>query len=172
MPRRTAVLLLGSWLAAAGPAAASHPKDDIVKLDKGDRFYGEIKKVTQGTLTLKTASAGTLSVKWSHVVRLVSTFQYQVQVTSGERYFGSLAEPDEEGHLKVVGSAGTHSLPLGDVFWLGPIERGFWREADRVGQLLLQLHREQRGGAVQPHCSERRARAVAPGLSELSEGCG
>ncbi len=128
MPRRTAALLLGSWLVAAGPAVASHPKTDIVTLDKGDRFYGEIKKVTQGTLTLKTASAGTLSVKWSHVVRLVSTFQFQVQLTSGEHYYGSLAEPDQEGHLKVAGSTGTHSLPLSDVFWLGPIERGFWRK--------------------------------------------
>ena len=62
------------------------------------------------------------------MTRLVSTFQYQVQVTSGERYYGSLAEPDEEGYLKVVGSGGTHSLPLSDVFWLGPLERGFWRK--------------------------------------------
>ena len=128
MPRRTAALLLGLWLVAAGPAAASHPKTDVVTLDSGDTFHGEIKKVTTGTLTLKTASVGTLSVKWSHVARLVSTFQYQVQVTSGERYFGSLAEPDKEGHLKVVGSGGTHSLPLAEVFWLGPIERGFWRK--------------------------------------------
>ena len=110
------------------PAAASHPKTDVVTLDSGDTFHGEIKKVTTGTLTLKTASVGTLSVKWSHVARLVSTFQYQVQVTSGERYFGSLAEPDKEGHLKIVGSGGTHSLPLAEVFWLGPIERGFWRK--------------------------------------------
>ena len=128
MPRRTAALLLGLWLVAAGPAVASHPKTDIVTLDKGDRFYGEIKKVTQGTLTLKTASAGTLSVKWSHVVRLVSTFQFQVQLTNGERYYGSLAEPDQEGQLKVVGSGGTHSLPLTEVFWVGPVERGFWRK--------------------------------------------
>ena len=42
MPRRTAVLLLGLWLAATVPAVASHPKTDIVTLDKGDRFYGKI----------------------------------------------------------------------------------------------------------------------------------
>ena len=128
MPRRTPALLLGLCLAAAGPAAASHPKTDVVTLDSGDRFHGEIKKVTQGSLTLKTPSAGTISVKWSHVASLVSTFQYEVQATNGERYYGSLAEPDQEGQLKVVGSAGTHALALTEVFWIGPIEQGFWKK--------------------------------------------
>jgi hypothetical protein len=129
MRRRVAALLLGLSV-AAGPAAASHPKTDLVTLDSGDRFHGEIKKVEQGSLTLDTHSVGTISVKWTHVASLVSRYQYEVQATSGERYFGSLAEPDEKGQLKIVGLAGVHDLPLTAVFWLGPIEGGFWKKLD------------------------------------------
>ena len=129
MRRRAAALFLGLSFAAA-PAVASHPKTDVVTLDSGDQFHGEIKEVNQGSLTLHTSSVGTISVKWSHVATLVSTFQYEVQATSGERYFGSLGEPDEKGQLKVVGLAGVHDLPLADVFWLAPIAQGFWKKLD------------------------------------------
>ena len=64
------ILLLG-LSAAAGPAAA-HEKTDVVILDNGDRFQGEIKKLVQGTLTLKTDAAGTISLKWSHVTGVIS----------------------------------------------------------------------------------------------------
>jgi len=129
MRRRAAALLLGLSF-VAGPAVASHPKTDIVTLDSGDRFHGEIKKVEQGTLTLKTDAVGTISVKWTHVASLVSKYRYEVEATSGERYFGTLAEPDENGLLKIVGLASVHDMPLADVFWLLPIEDSFWKNLD------------------------------------------
>jgi hypothetical protein len=102
-------LLLGLSVAAVDPATA-HERTDVVTLDSGDTFHGEIKKLLQGSLTLKTDAVGTISVKWSHVASLVSRFEFEVQTTSGVRHFGTLAEPDKAGQLKVVGSAGTHTL--------------------------------------------------------------
>jgi len=121
------MLLLGLCLGAIGPATA-HEKTDVVTLDNGDRFHGEVRKLGQGALTVKTDNVGTLSVKWSHVASLVSRFHFEVEATSGMRYFGTLGEPDKAGELKVVGTSGTQVLPLTEVFWLAPIESGFWQK--------------------------------------------
>jgi hypothetical protein len=123
--RRWLGLLVGLSAVFVDPAAA-HEKTDIVVLENGDRFQGEIKKLVQGTLTLKTDAAGTISVKWTHVARVVSTYEFEVHATSGERFYGTLAEPDRAGELKVLSPSGSHTLDLNDVFWLMEIEQGFW----------------------------------------------
>ena len=125
--RRCVPVLLLACFAAVCPATA-HDKSDVVTLDDGDTFHGEIKKLTQGTLTLKTANVGTISVKWSHVARLVSAFEFEVETTSGERHFGRLGEPLRAGELKIVGPAGIQILALADVFWLAPIEPSLWEK--------------------------------------------
>ena len=118
-------LLLGLCVFFVGPAGA-HDRTDLVFLDNGDRFQGEIRKLAQGTLTLKTDAAGTISLKWTHVARVVSQYEYEVHTISGERLYGTLPEPDGSGELKVVGSSVTRTLALTEVFWILPIEHGFW----------------------------------------------
>lgn len=121
------IFVVGVAALAAAPAAA-HDKTDIVVLDNDDRFHGEIRKMELGSLTLKTNAAGTVTLKWSHVASVESRFEFQVEATSGRHFFGTLAKPGKKGQLEVVGPAGTHTLPLEDVFWLAPVERGFWRK--------------------------------------------
>ena len=65
---------LAAFLAA--PAWA-RPKTDVVVLDNGDRVSCEIKKLQRGKLTISTDASGTITLKWSHVVGLQSTFLYQ-----------------------------------------------------------------------------------------------
>jgi hypothetical protein len=124
------VLLL--WMATGGapPAVADHDRTDVVVLVNGDRFQGEIKRLEQGSLSLKTDAADTISVKWSHVASLVSRFDYHVRSTGRMVYYGRLATPDRPGELKIVGPAGTHTLALSDVFLLAPIEHSFWGKLD------------------------------------------
>jgi hypothetical protein len=110
----------------AGPAVAKHDRTDVVVLVNGDRFQGEVKGLQQGSLSLKTDAAGTISLKWSHVASLVSRFDYHVRSTGEVLYYGSLVAPDRAGELKIVGPAGTHALALSDVFLLAPIEHRFW----------------------------------------------
>ncbi|MCJ7753073.1 MAG: hypothetical protein MUP13_00770, partial [Thermoanaerobaculales bacterium] len=92
-----------AWCAA--PAAA-HDKTAVVVLKNGDRSTGEIKGVAQEALELDTDAAGTIKLEWTHVASLSSTFTYEVEVTTGERYFGSFEASDETGELLIVGGDG------------------------------------------------------------------
>jgi hypothetical protein len=107
---------------------AAHDKTDVVVLTNGDRYTGEIKSVEQDVLTLSTHAASTISLKWTHIASLTSSYDYRVEVTSGEHYFGSLAAPDKFGEVKIVGPAETHSVPMSDIFTVLPIDHGFWRK--------------------------------------------
>jgi hypothetical protein len=111
---------------AALPAAASHPKTDIVTLDDGSTYIGEILSVRFATLSLKTSAAGTLNIEWRHITGLTSEYEYQVELTGGARYYGSLETPETPEHLKVVGSSETIEVKLSDVVRLAPIEHTFW----------------------------------------------
>lgn len=113
-----------AWL--AGPAAA-HDKTDVVVLNNGDRLTGEIKGLAQAILKLDTDAGGTLSLEWTHVARLTSAFDYQVEMTAGERYFGSLRPTGRPGELEIVGAESSTTVKLTDVFRISPIGRGFWK---------------------------------------------
>lgn len=112
------------WFAA--PVAA-HDKTDVVTLKNGDRFTGAIKGVAQESLELDTEAAGTIKVEWPHIASITSSFDYEVEITTGERFFGSFEASVETGELRVVGDDGEHAIPLSEIFSITPIGRGFWK---------------------------------------------
>ncbi len=122
------LILAGAIVMVGAAPSAAHDKTDVVVLQNGDRISCEIKSLSQGVLKIGIDAAGTVNIKWPHVVNLTSSFDYQVEDTSGERYFGSFAAPDKPGSLKIVTADGTHSIPLEEVFGLLPIEQTFWRK--------------------------------------------
>ncbi len=132
---------------AAAPAAATHPKTDIVTLDDGSTYYGEIKSVKYATLTLKTSAVGTVKIEWRHITGLTSEFQYQVDLAGGGRHYGTLEPPDNPRHLKVVGSAGAIEVKLSDVVRIAPIEHTFWQRLN--GSLNFGLTYTQANEAIQ-----------------------
>jgi hypothetical protein len=169
-PASAAAILLGLSLGGAFPATASHAKTDVVTLDKGDRFYGAIESLQQGMLSLDTDAAGTISIKWVHVVRLVSSFEYEVEDVAGNRLFGTLAEPDKDGEIRIVHPSGdVTTLSRREVFSLAPIERGFWKRID--GSVNFGFSYTQSNQAVQYSLSANArymTRKVAAGLDVSS----
>ena len=115
------------WIAA--PAAA-HDKTDVVTLKNGDRLTGEIKGVAQETLELNTDAAGTIKIEWTHIASITSTFTYELEVTTGERFFGSFETSGETGEIQLVGDDGKHTIPLSEVFSITPIAQGFWKRVN------------------------------------------
>jgi hypothetical protein len=110
----------------AAPVAA-HDKTDVVTLKNGDRFTGAINGVAQEALELDTDAAGTIKLEWPHIASITSTFNYEVEMTTGERFFGSIEASGETGELRVVGDDGEHTIALSEVFSITPIGRGFWK---------------------------------------------
>lgn len=122
--RLVLAILIVIWWAAS---AAAHDKTDVVTLKNGDRFTGEIKGVDQESLELGTDAAGTIKIEWTHIASITSAFNYEVEVTSGERFFGSFETSGETGEIQLVGDDGKHTIPLSEVFSITPIARGFWK---------------------------------------------
>jgi len=111
--------LLSCWGAQAAP------KTDVIELTNGDRLTGEIKQLDQGLLTLKTDTMDTVYVKWENVRALRTTQYLQVELRSGQRYFGSVPE-EQAAHIEIIDDekGKQHMLPIADVIRIDPIERG------------------------------------------------
>jgi hypothetical protein len=112
-------------LAVAGCTAAAD-KVDVVHFKNGDRLTCEIKNLDRSILTISTDPLGSASVHWGEVADLLSPRQFDVQLTSGEHFLGSLAaSAPGQMVLQLVGG-GTGTVPLADVIRLTPIGSSIW----------------------------------------------
>jgi len=111
-------------------ATAFAAKTDIVILNNGDRFTGEVKRLSRGQLKLSTDDAGTIYIEWDKITAVTTALQYEVVTTSDARYIGVLA-PAPNAQLQVVAGNGTAIvLPFVDVVSLVPIREGFLDRID------------------------------------------
>jgi Protein of unknown function, DUF481 len=154
-----AALVLGPLCAASAVAA---PKTDIVLLSNGDRLTGEVKLLRQGKLTLKTDSAGTISIEWHKVAGLQTRQRLQVQLASGELYFGSAPQLASTGKLRVEQETDheTIELPLVEIVAINPLERG---------KLVERLKGYLTGGYTYTKSNDTQALTLSGGLNSTLE---
>jgi Protein of unknown function, DUF481 len=108
---RRSCLLLVLGIAAA-PSGAQAQKTDVLVLLNGDRITGEVKGLSRGKLDYNTDDAGRPSIEWVKVRRLTSSHYFEVEVASGAKYFGRLAEADRDGVIVVkLDRADTLAVP-------------------------------------------------------------
>ncbi len=113
----TALQRVARPLVVAGlflPASLAAQKVDSLVMINDDVITGEINELTRGKLSYKTDDMGTLSIKWDKVKRLKTTHYYEVEVSSGWKYFGSLAWPAEDYRIVVVLTS-TDTVEMRDV---------------------------------------------------------
>lgn len=124
--------LLVAWSLSASPLKAQgRPKTDIVILKNGDRITGEIKRLQQGRLSLKTDWMGTLDIEWENIERVSSAFRYTAVLASGVRLVGSLDSGDAAQMLAVVpAAADTQVVPYQYVVEITPLQQSFWQRLD------------------------------------------
>jgi hypothetical protein len=128
-PRALAATLAASWITLSAAAAERAPRTDVVVLQNGDRITGEVKRLRNGRLQLRTDDAGTLNVEWLHVAEVTSSSVFEVETTDFSRFVGSL-EPRGGATVAVVGDAGTQVLAHAAVVRIDPLDRGFWKRLD------------------------------------------
>jgi hypothetical protein len=128
--------LVVATVAMLGAQAARAERTDVIVLVNGDSITGEIKQLDRGLLRYKTDSAGTLQVEWEDVVTLSSEDSFEVETTSGGRFFGSLEALVRDAPSVVVGDGEERTeLYLENVVRINPIHSGFFRRID--GSLSL-----------------------------------
>jgi hypothetical protein len=125
--RQLALTVLGIIL-LANPCLAA-PKTDVIELLNGDRITCEIRKLERGKLTVKTDGIGTLSIEWDDVARVTSAANYDIELSSGERYYGSLARSDSRT-IEVVASTGSQRVGMDTVVRISPLRGSFFDRLD------------------------------------------
>ena len=125
--RAIAVVLL--LVACPRIAAAGHGKVDRIEKQNGDVLTCEVLGLIRGLLKAKTDGMGTVTIEWNKIVRLTSPAQFEVELSSGLRYFGSLSSPAANKLLVSGAPAGT-VFDFIDVVKLTPIDQSFWRQLD------------------------------------------
>src|SRR6185295_1388419 len=106
--------------------------DDVVILNNGDRFTGEIKNLEHGELEFKSSyMRDSVRLNWAAVARLESKDQYLVLLTSGRAFTASirLDETTGSGNSFRINS-GTGSIGVGklEVMKIRSADQRFWAQ--------------------------------------------
>lgn len=125
--------LLSMSPAIANPAAAGGDDDsdrpvsktDIVVMTNGDRITGEVKSLSRGLLQYSTNAMGTVQIQWDSIASVTSVNDFEVELDSGERIFGSLG-PGDAGQLLVFRGADTVKVGMTHVVDIVEVKKTFW----------------------------------------------
>ena len=122
------LVTLCAVLVWSGEATAQ--KTDIITLDNGDRITCEIKELDRGRLRCKTDAMGTVYIEWEHIVDIDTDKTLEIEMESGQRYFGSIQPGETPEEMKVaIGQAST-TIRSHEVAFVKEINPGFWGKLD------------------------------------------
>lgn len=110
--------------------AAWAERTDIVYLKNGDRITGEVKKLIRGKLEVKTDHMGTIFIEWEHVLQLTSDTGQSIELTDGQRYYGTLTKPAADNMLTISTPMGQADVTVDEVVNMYPVESNFWDRLD------------------------------------------
>ena len=128
--RALPALAVLSALLLVGGGESRAALDDVLVLDNGDTLTGQIKELARGRLRFKTPSTDSIYVDWEYVAGLTSRDRYDIELTDGSEYFGSLEGDPVARVLDIVTADGIITVPLLEVVYITPIEDGFWKRID------------------------------------------
>jgi len=123
-------LLVALYAVIAWSSEATAQKTDVITLDNGDRVTCEIKELERGRLRCTTDAMGTLYIEWEHIVGIDTDKTLEIELESGQRYFGSLQPAETPEEMKVaIGQAST-TIRSREVAFVRPINPSFWGKLD------------------------------------------
>lgn len=128
--RATLAAFAVALAAVAAPRSLGAQKADTVVLRNGDRIVGEIKYVDRGALSYKTDDMGTLTIKWDKIRRIISYRYFEVEVGSGNIYYGQLLAGSQDGQVVVAVGAFSDTLRNTNIVRINPIGRSFLSRVD------------------------------------------
>jgi len=114
-----------AWFWGLLVAGAAHAqRTDVVVLGNGDRFTGEVRGMSRGRLEFATDDAGRIFIEWIKIARLTSIHSFEVELSSGLKYYGTLQSPQD--FVMQVGPETTDTFPMVEAITLTPMSEYFW----------------------------------------------
>lgn len=126
------------------PSILHAQRTDVVILNNGDRITGEIKKLERGQLEYRTDDAGTIFIDWTKIDYISSINQFDIELETGVRYFGSIEMAEEEAKLVVVTSELRFKLDLIAIVRIYPLEASYWKRLKGYLDVGLSYERAHR----------------------------
>lgn len=102
--------------------ATAHTKSDVITVENGDTITGAIDSMSAGKLSLNTAYAGMIKIKWREIQQIDSRYVYEVRLDDGERLYGRFAKTEEKSVLTFKVRGATRQLDLEDIVEIRSIE--------------------------------------------------
>src|SRR5688572_4461082 len=122
--------LLVVVLPLMAPEAMAADKTDLVVMNNGDRFVGEIKQMGFGQLEFKASYMATsVNLDWARVSELESKRRFRVEFADGTLRTGSIiktANATAGANFEVTDDIGTTARAAFQVVGIEPIEGSFW----------------------------------------------
>lgn len=138
------VLVLVLSILGSPLARAQRERTDVILLDNGDRVTGEIEHLEHGLLRVRTDFMGRVDIEWENVEQVTSNYLFEVELSNGERHFGSILPSDDKQYLDVTGEAGPVRLGRMSVVRIAQLENRFlqrWDGSLDVGFSFLRANR-------------------------------
>ena len=129
VPRIRVVTALCAILLWPSTALAGHGKVDRIEKVNGDLLTCEVLSLLRGLIKAKTDGMGTVTIEWYKITRITSPALFEVELSSGAVFYGTLVSP-ASGKLQVSGAPAGTVFDMFDVVRLTPIDQNFWRQLD------------------------------------------
>jgi Protein of unknown function, DUF481 len=106
-----------------GGALSAQARDTVI-LRSGLPVVGDVQELRRGKLLFDTDEMGVVSIDWDDIAFMRSSKFFEVELSSGEEFFGSLAGADT-AQLVVVGPTRSDTVAFDDVVIIRAFESGF-----------------------------------------------
>jgi hypothetical protein len=131
-PRASGILFLVPLLACfCSPAHAK--RKDVVIMNNGDHFTGQVKRLQNGLLYVETDYvSGNIGLDWNQVQSVQSTATYRIVLNNGQRLEGKIEKQSGEkaktGDFLIREATEEVQVPSAEIVSIDTKKPTFWRE--------------------------------------------
>jgi len=105
--------------------SASAQTADTVILRSGNPVIGEVKSLRRGSLSFDTQEMDVVEIDWDDITSVTSSQFFEVELSTGTKFFGSLAAADT-AFLVIVGVSQADTVAFDEVVSIRPFDTGFF----------------------------------------------
>jgi len=131
-PRASRIILLAALIAClCSPAQAQ--KKDVVIMNNGDHFTGQVKSLQNGLLYVETDYvSGKIGLDWNQVQSVQSTATYRIVLNNGKRLEGKIEKNSGEGakteDFLIREATEEVQVPSAEIVSMDTKKPTFWRQ--------------------------------------------
>ena len=130
--RRRGVFLL-TLLVACSSLSAQTKRKDVVIMNNGDHFTGQVKRLENGLLYIETDYvSGNIGLDWNQVQSVESSATYRIVLNDGRRLEGKIekhtVDKEKKEDFVIREATEEEEVPSAEIFSLDTKKPTFWRE--------------------------------------------